>query len=148
MDIDGHQTPAGGTIPPSVLVTTLKPDIVIIEKSTKKVTVFELTVPAEHRIETANKLKQEKYAHLSADATTSHLSVIPFEIGSHTGYVSRQNKKNISALHKFCQESIKLKKLIQNISAITVLSSYFVFNCRNQDNWEDLDPILAPFPNQ
>ena len=87
VDIDSHQAPAGGTVPQSVVVTTLKPDIVINEKKKKKVTVFELTVPAEHRIETANELKQEKYAHLCANTTNFNLSGIPFEIGSHAGYV-------------------------------------------------------------
>ena len=83
---------------------------------------------------------------MSADTKDFNQSVIPFKIGSHTGYVSRQNRTNISALHKFCQKNIKLKIFIQHISAITVLSSYFVFKCRNKDNWEDLDPFLTPFP--
>ena len=47
VDIEGHQTPAGGTLPPSVIVTTLKPDIVIVDKKAKTASIFELTVPSE-----------------------------------------------------------------------------------------------------
>ena len=54
VDIPGHQTPAGGTLPPNVAVSTLKPDIVVVDKQKKSVDIFELTYPAEHRIETAN----------------------------------------------------------------------------------------------
>ena len=47
VDIEGCQTPAGGTIPPKLVVTTLRPDIVILDKRKKEVNVFELTVLAE-----------------------------------------------------------------------------------------------------
>ena len=67
LDIPGHQHPAGGTLPPDVAVTLLKPDIVIIDKRKKSVAILELTCPAEHRIPAANNLKMEKYAHLETD---------------------------------------------------------------------------------
>ena len=50
VDIPGHQTP-------NVAVSTLKPDIVIVDRKNQKAAIFELTCPAEHRIETANTLK-------------------------------------------------------------------------------------------
>ena len=125
--------------------TTLKPDIVIVEKSNKTVTIFELTIPAEHRIKSAHELKFQKYQHFISDIQTYTVKVIPFEIGSHTGYISSDNKKSIHSLHKFCEKNITLKKFSQNISAITVLSSYYIFNARNQDNWETMDTIQAPF---
>ena len=131
-----------------MLVTTLKPDIVIIDKISKNVPVFELTVPAEHRLEISHKLKQEKYEHFCSDSVNHKVSVVPFEIGSHTGHVNSQNKSSLNTLHKFCQKSIKLKKFTHNISAIAVLGSFYIFNCRNLDNWDTMDPILAPFANQ
>ena len=72
----------GGTIPPSVLVTTLKPDLVIFDKKAKSVDIFELTVPSETRIQTAHRLKYEKYQHFENDIMTFKVSVRPFEIGS------------------------------------------------------------------
>ena len=43
VDIPGHQTPAGGTLPPNVAVSTLKPDIIVVDKQNKTVDIFELT---------------------------------------------------------------------------------------------------------
>ena len=68
-DLKGSQTAAGGTLPPDILVTNLKPDLVIIDKQTKKVNIYELTVPGEHRIEISNKIKTEKYQHFLTDIT-------------------------------------------------------------------------------
>ena len=57
VDIQDSQTPAGGTLPPNIVVSNLKPDIVILDKSAKKVNIFELTCPSEGRIDISNKLK-------------------------------------------------------------------------------------------
>ena len=42
-DIEGH-TIGGGTIPPDILVTSEKPDIVIINKEEHSITIIELTL--------------------------------------------------------------------------------------------------------
>ena len=133
-----------GTIPPDVLVTTLKPDLVIIDKKQKSIYIFELTVPGEMRIITAHKLKLEKYQHFQTDINTLKVSVHPFEIGSHTGYISRENKETLSSLHKFCKKDIKLKDFKNNISAITILGSYFIFNNRNNETWHTPSYISNP----
>ena len=148
VDIPGHQTPAGGTLPPDVAVSNLKPDIVIVDKQQKSVSILELTCPAEHRLEIAHRLKKEKYSHFETDIRHFKTEIIPFEIGSHSGYVSSENKTRLKVLHKFCKKSIKLKQFINNISAICLMSSYYIFNCRGQDLWPEMAPILAPFPNQ
>ena len=51
------------TIPPHVLVIKLIPDIVIIDKNSKTIEIFEFTYPSEGRIKEAHKLKIEKYDH-------------------------------------------------------------------------------------
>jgi hypothetical protein len=122
----------------------LKPDIVIIDKKKKSVAILELTCPAEHRIPAANNLKMEKYAHFETDHPDKNVSVTPFEIGSHTGYVTRENKARLAKLHKYCKKSIKMKNFVRNISAITVMGSYFIFNCRSQDLWPDMALISPP----
>ena len=148
IDLDGHRTGAGGTIPPSLVVTLQKPDIVIIDQKTKSVSLFELTVPGESRIDTAHSLKSESYSYFSTDIKSHSVSVIPFEVGSNTGHISRENKDRLHTLHKFCKKDVKLKKFRDNISALSVLSSYYIFNCRNQETWSSPDHILAPFSNQ
>ena len=107
-----------------------------------------MTVPSESRIDTAFRLKHDKYSHFVTDIQSYDVAVIPFEIGSHTGHITTRNKTSLTALHKFMKPAIKLKKFNENVSAITILSSYYIFNCRNIDSWESEAPILAPFPNQ
>ena len=148
IDLEGHQTQSGGTIPPSILVTTLKPDIVIVDRQAKTVKIFELTVPGETRLEVAHRLKYEKYQHFVSDIKSHTASVIPFEIGSNTGLINRENRKSLHTLHSFCKKDVKFKKFVQNISAISILSSYYIFNCRNQEGWAPPGHILAPFSNQ
>ena len=148
VDLPGHQTQAGGTLPPEITVSTLKPDIVIIDQKTKFVGIFELTVPGETRIREAHRLKSEKYQHFKNDINSHTVSILPFEIGSHTGFISRDNMATLNTLHKFCTKDIKLKQFTKNISSITVLSSYYIFNCRNESDWGKSSHILSPFPNQ
>ena len=44
IDLIGHQTQDGGTLLSEIMVTTLKPDVVIIDKQRKILEIFELTV--------------------------------------------------------------------------------------------------------
>ena len=63
-DIEGFRTNAGGTIPPEVLISTDKPDLVIIDEKNKKVHTFELTVPHISNIEKRHESKSNKYKYL------------------------------------------------------------------------------------
>ena len=63
----GYQAPHGGTIPPHVLVTALKPDIVLINERTEEVIVFELTCPWDSNIVRSHTYKSEKYSPLITD---------------------------------------------------------------------------------
>ena len=129
-------------------VTTLKPDIVVIDKARKTLNIFELTVPGEATITTAHKLKLEKYEHFVTDIQLYSVAINPFEVGSHTGYISRDNKNSISRLHKFCKKDVTLKQFKKNISAITVLGSYFIFNNRNTETWHTpAEHIVEPMSN-
>ena len=61
IDLEGYKAPGGGTLPPDVIVTNLKPDIVVIDKKLITLHIFELTVPGEGRLYIALTLKSEKY---------------------------------------------------------------------------------------
>ena len=130
------------------MITTLKPDIVIIDEKSKIFEIFELTVPGELRISAAHNRKLEKYQHFSTDILRFKATVTPFEIGSNTGYVSRENKENLKRIHKYCKREIKLKTFKNNISAISVLGSYYIFNNRNIESWHTpSNYIYAPMSN-
>ena len=111
IDLEGHQTESGGTIPTNMLVTLLKPDIVIVDTRSKTVHVFELTVPGEARLEKAHKLKDDKYSHLVSDIKSHTVTVTPFEVGAQTGHINSDNKQRLHKIHSFCTKDIKLQYL-------------------------------------
>ena len=124
MDLPELNT-AGSTMPASILVTTFIPDLILIDRQERTLNVWELTIPAETRIEAAHNRKQEKYEHLTRDITNFTVNVEPFEIGAHQGYINKRNKETIKHMHKYTKPNITLKHFSENISAITLNSSYF-----------------------
>ena len=140
-DIAGYSLPGGGTISPDYCVTPERPDIVIHDRQTKELLVFELTVPFETNISAANTRKNEKYSHLITDITSADVKLIPFEIGSR-GYISEDNKNKLKFLFKYCsKKEATCQTFIKNISAISLYSSYYIFIQRNSQDW---DPHLPP----
>ena len=59
--------PHGGVIPPHLLVTDLKPDLFIVNESTKVIVLLELTFPWDSNITRSHGFKQEKYAPFVGD---------------------------------------------------------------------------------
>ena len=60
-DLPGHTAPGGGSIPPELCVTNLKPDILILNKEPKNIHLFELTCPSEKNIEERHTEKSNKF---------------------------------------------------------------------------------------
>ena len=145
IDIPGHKTASAGTIPAEVgLVTLDRPDIVILDRKENCLHFWELTVSFETNFDFAHTTKQNKYAYLLTDVTTFKPSVTAFEIGAR-GFVSKQNGERLKLLHKFCKPGLKLKQFVDNISAISVNSSYFMFINRKEGVWCEPPPLCAPF---
>ena len=82
-DIPGHSI-NGGTLPPDILVTGQRPDIVILNRTEKKIVLFELTVSFEKNAEAANLRKTRRYNDLTHDLIAKGWEAenIPFEVGS------------------------------------------------------------------
>ena len=140
-DITPFSLAGGGTMPPHIMVTSYRPDIVII--SDKQMFIFELTVPLEPNIQAANLRKTEKYSHMVTDISDMKVNLIPFEIGSR-GYISPENKKNLRTLHKFCLPSTHFSTFTKNLSTLAVLSSYYIFINRKTADWDTDTPALKP----
>ena len=83
----------GSTIPPDILITTARTDLVIIDRQQKKIYLLELTFSFES---SANIRKNIRYNPLKTDliAKGYECYLIPFEVGSR-GYVSKSNKTNL-----------------------------------------------------
>ena len=89
-DVDGNKTPNGGTVPASLTVTALKPDVTVLDENKKSFEILELTVPFEDNIHLRHKQKADKYAHFITDITKHKTTVTAFEIGAR-GHLTKDN---------------------------------------------------------
>ena len=117
-DMPGFEAPHGGTIPPHILVTNLKPDLFIVSESLKRAVIFELTCPWDLNVSRSHTFKQEKYAPLVADLsrrfTVFHFSV---EVTAR-GQISKDNQGRIRALvFRCCDNPGKLAGRIVKCSS-------------------------------
>ena len=142
VDIPGKQHSNGGTMPTELLITALRPDITILDKKNKTFAIFELTCPLEPNLKKRHTEKSNKYAHFLTDITTVKPTLECFEIGSR-GYLSPDNHSRLKALHAYCKPGIKMKKFKENISAISIYTSYAIYLSRKEPQWTK-PPLLGP----
>jgi len=134
-DLEGHNI-AGGTIPPNILPTALKPDIVIVWPNSKRLSIIELTVPFETNLDSAKTRKTDKYSSLCSDIRASGYTVDfwTLEIGSR-GYVNKTNLSTIKTLEKIFNYDVKAKCISVSLSKLALLGSYSIYNSRKEPVW-------------
>ena len=134
----------GSTIPPDVLVTLSRPDLVLLNRNEKLIFLLELTCSFETNVLAAHARKTTKYTSMKADIESNGYKcvLIPFEIGSR-GYVTRDNKANI--IHVFVKNNIKSNalKCVKQLSKISLLCSFSIFHAYTQPSWRS-PPFLSP----
>ena len=144
-DIEGHQV-NGGTIPADVLVTGgqgSKPDLVIINRTDKKIALLELTCS---HFSSANKAHQKKlgdYTQLSLDLSAKGFSVVlmPFEVLS-SGHVTNRTRTNIRNTLRLFNMNPR-KDLFENMAKISLLCTMSIFYAYQVNEWID-PPLLSP----
>ena len=144
-DLSGFQAPHGGTIPPHILVTNLRPDLFIVDEVTKEAVLFELTCPWDANIIRSHNYKEEKYAPLVADLSRSFKTFhFSFEVSAR-GQVTKSNRARIKQLaFRCCSEPRKItKSLVTNVSKAALLSSYSLFSARKEPTWANPNPVIV-----
>ena len=139
-DIDRFRTNSGGTIPPKALITTDRPDLVIIDEETKSIHIFELTVPHISNIQKRHEEKTNKYKYLESECEDYKIKTEAFEVEIR-GHITKENKKSLKQLFSFCSKNISIKLFYENIAKMAINGSYYIYLCRNQTVWADL-PLL------
>ena len=136
-DIEGYKI-NGGTIPADILCTLERPDLVLIDRTSKKILLLELTCSFESNLETANSRKTKKYQDLKTDLETQGYTVtlLPFEVGSR-GLVNKRNKTALENIFKANKISVKTGKLFKEMSKVALLCSFSIFHARDQPTWQD-----------
>ena len=138
---NNEQTP---TIPPEIIPTPLRPDLVTINREAKAITIVELTVPYESNIQKEHEYKTEKYQHLVSDLTRIGFTVTFFaiEVGCR-GVITKQNKNRLHNLYKHLAQvppkTRATKTLLKKLSVIASATSYAIFIARNFPNWISRD---------
>ena len=142
-DIPEHSC-NGGTIPADIIQTLQRPDIVLLNRENKSITLMELTVSFEKNIESAHLKKTSRYIDLTSDLKNKgwRAECVAFEIGSR-GYISQRNKKSILDALKNFKIKVPNKKLLQDISKISLLCSFSLFQAHCQPSWQS-PPYLHP----
>jgi hypothetical protein len=133
-DLPGMEAPGGGTIPPALCVTKMKPDIVIMDDHMKALHIFELTMPLTRNIDARHKEKTDKYASFLRDITGYSCSLNCFEVSS-TGYVNTQNHKTLSILHKFMNKDLKRSVFLNNLNSLAWYGSYQIWLSREDPHF-------------
>ena len=132
----------GGTIPPDILVTTSRPDLVLVNREDRKIYLMELTCSFEQNIQAANLRKTIRYTSLKSDIEQAGYTciLIPFEIGSR-GHVTKSNRANIVNTFGTNKISANPFKCIKQLSKLSLLCSYSIFHAFTQPTWRD-PPLL------
>ena len=138
-DLPGYLAPGGGSIPPNVLVTNLRPDIFIVNEISREVVLFELTCPWDANIARSHDYKENKYAPLVADLSRRYRTFsFSVEI-SVRGQVSKHNKERLKAfIYRACSDPKAISKsAMQVCSKTALLASFSIFSARNEPTWEN-----------
>ena len=134
-DLDGFRIAPNVTIPPEVVVTALKPDLVLIDEETGDMEIFDLTSCAdrEHSISEARIFMQRKYAPLIADikATGRKAKFSPFEVCA-LGNIRADSKKTLRSI----LGAKTARKTLQTLSKIAVSCSRYIFRQRREKQWQ------------
>ena len=138
-DIPGHKM-NGRTTPPDVLVTDSRPYIVMLDRKSRVINIFELTCSFAKK-NSAHQKKTTKYIDLKKDLVkagwTTNLE--PFKIGSR-GQVTMNSNNIIRDMMKLVNINTQHKKLISELSHISLLASFSISHARCQRYWESPPP--------
>ena len=141
----GYQAPHGGTIPPHVLVTNLRPDLFIIDETLRIALVFELTCPWDSNIDRSHSYKEEKYSPLIADLSRN-LNAFLFSVEvSARGQITKANRSRLKAfVYRCCDDpKVTTSRVVKNCSKASLLSSYSIFSARKEPSWSSPSPLIA-----
>ena len=127
----------GGTIPPDIMVTTSRPDIVLVNRNTTPTSVIllEITIPFSRNIEAANTRKRNRYEFLTSDIQDAgyNCSNMPLEVGSRGHLTSRNRETLIYICHMVGIR--KYQQILRNCSKLALLGSYTIFLARGAPDW-------------
>ncbi len=132
-------------IPPDILCTSDRPDLVAVNRDTKLISILELTVPFERNIhrQHCDEYKRHKYIHmivhmLCSFAKTWFQCQIFCIWNGVRGLLSHQNscrlRAFLSSIPGFKFSSKEFKSLVKSLRKIAVTASFIIFKSKFHNN--------------
>ena len=115
--------------PQDIVITTQRPDMVLLSRKSKRVFLIELTVPWEDRLQLSHLLKKDKYQDLVDEAMLQgwHALCFPIEVGCR-GFPS----SNLQFMFKqIGLSSVRLKRALKDIGGTAESCSRWLWLRRN-----------------
>ena len=114
----------------------------------KRLQIIELTVPFETNIDNSHSYKVNKYTPLINDLTDNgyKCDILCIEIASR-GYISKDNKARLQKL--LCDIDLRkqFKHVCNNIAKLSLVTSYAIFNFKDEPQWTNSAYIGIPTNN-
>ena len=120
-------------VPAEVAPTDLRPDLILVSNSTKRMGVMELTVPNEDRVEVANEMKRRKYATLQVEGKKRGWSVEVWavEVGCR-GFPAGSMAKFLKDLGIAGQ---KKRSIMRKVGEAAERASRWLWRCSSRLEW-------------
>ena len=133
-----HLLKGNTTIPHDIFITKLKPDLVLVNRSTSDIFIVELTVPFESVIKDAHKRKCLKYSELVSDIESSGYKAQLFciEVGSR-GYICKDNIKTFKSIFHTFDAKLPVSTLRFSLCKIVLVCSFIIYHSKYDANWSD-----------
>ena len=121
-------------IPHEIVVTNMRPDVVLFSRKRKTVVILELTVPWESRIDEAHERKRLKYVDLQSQCNENgwKTTCFPIEVGCR-GFVSTSL---VSALGRLGMRGKDRKAVLRKVGEAAERASNWLWIKRNEPVWE------------
>ena len=119
--------------PGHIVLTNLRPDIVIFSNSTKKVILVELTCPCEENLLSQHEFKLNKYSKLALSCEEAGwiCEVFAVEVGAR-GYSANSLPR---ALKRLGMDPKSVKSIIRKIETIATRTSFWIWSARETESW-------------
>ena len=133
-DVPGYKLQPEGTIPPEVVVTEKRPDLVLIDHESKAMELYELTSCADKAENTrmARQRKIVRYTPLVGDISASgwKVTLTPIQVCA-LGDIDGDTRK---AFNKLFGKGLS-RKLCKKLARIAISASYRIFYRRRDLEW-------------
>ena len=115
-----------------LLVTNLRPDLVLLNEASRIIIVFELTCPWDNNIERSHTYKEGKYSPLIADLSHNYTAYLFSVEVSVRGQITKANRARLKSFAFRCCDDAReaTGRLLKNCSKTSLSYSFSLFSAR------------------